>query len=389
MISIEGLLKEFVDNQGEVKVAVDRLDLDIREGEFFTLLGPSGCGKTTTLRCVAGLERPTAGSISVGGRLVYRDRVLVPTHDRRLGMVFQSYAVWPHMTVAENVGFPLTVGEEKVARAEIRRRVSETLELVGLGGLEERMATQLSGGQQQRLSLARALVRRPSLLLLDEPLSNLDAKLRDRMRAELRAIQKEVGITTLFVTHDQIEALSMSDRIAVMRDGRIEQLGSPKDIYHRPKSAFVAEFIGGANLVHGRALGAGPGQVSVETPYGTIAGVAEVPVAAGDEVLIAVRVEDIVLHASKEAGAAERGSRLEGRIALALFTGSATDVLVALPGGGLQVRVPSRLDLRDGADVVAELPADHVRVLPKDPTVAPGSVRARSAWERLAAGGSA
>ena len=388
MIAIEGLLKEFVDNHGEAKVAVDHLDLDIREGEFFTLLGPSGCGKTTTLRCVAGLERPTAGVISVGGRVVYRDRVLVPTYDRRLGMVFQSYAVWPHMTVAENVGFPLTVSDEKIARSEIRRRVSETLELVGLGGLEERMATQLSGGQQQRLSLARALVRRPSVLLLDEPLSNLDAKLRDRMRAELRAIQKEVGITTLFVTHDQIEALSMSDRIAVMRDGRIEQLGTPKDIYHRPSSAFVAEFIGGANLIHGRAVSAGPGEVVVETDCGQIRGVADVPVAAGEAVIVAVRVEDIILRTPSDTAVAT-GSRLNGRVAMALFTGSATDVLVSMPGGGLQARVPSRIDIQDGTDVIAELPAEHVRVLPDDPTVAPDGSGARSAWERLAAGGAA
>ena len=250
MITVENLVKEFP-VAGGVKVAVNDISFELEDGEFFTLLGPSGCGKTTTLRSIAGLEKPTAGVISIEGRKVFEDRVLVPANRRGLGMVFQSYAVWPHMSVYDNVAFPLQVADKRVRRSEVKRLVNEALELVDLGGLGDRPSTMLSGGQQQRLSLARALVRKPKMLLLDEPLSNLDAKLRDRMRSELRVIQQQIGITTLFVTHDQVEALSMSDRVAVMNDGRIEQVGKPDEVYHDPVSAFVADFIGGANMFEG------------------------------------------------------------------------------------------------------------------------------------------
>src|SRR5437773_8359090 len=253
MLQVTMLRKTFTTERGGVR-AVEDVSFTVEEGQFYTLLGPSGCGKTTTLRCVAGLERTDEGRIVVDGRIVssHSPNVFVPPHKRDIGMVFQSYAIWPHMTVFENVAFPLRVSKQRVSRSEISRRVEEALSLVELGGYGGRMATQLSGGQQQRLALARALVREPKLLLLDEPLSNLDAKLRERMRFELRELQRRLRITTLYVTHDQIEALSMSNVIAVMNAGVIVQEGAPREIYLQPKSKFVANFIGSTNQLAGR-----------------------------------------------------------------------------------------------------------------------------------------
>ncbi len=223
--------------------AVDAIDLTVAQGEFVTLLGPSGCGKTTTLNMIAGFITPDAGSIRLQGRAVES----LPPFRRDLGLVFQDYALFPHMTVAENVGFGLRM--RRVSRAETAQRVAQALDLVQLNGLDERRPLQLSGGQRQRVALARALVIQPTMLLLDEPLSNLDLKLREEMRVEISALQRRLGIATVFVTHDQDEALTMSDRVAVMREGRIEQIGSPNDIYERPATRFVASFIGTANLV--------------------------------------------------------------------------------------------------------------------------------------------
>lgn len=366
MISIDSLVKRFVVQDDEDKVAVDHIDLEIEDGIFFTMLGPSGCGKTTTLRCIAGLEKPTSGRIAIGNRMVYEERVLVPVHDRQLGMVFQSYAVWPHMTVAENVAFPLTVGKNQPSRAEVRRRVEEKLELVGLGGLGRRMATQLSGGQQQRLSLARALVSEPKVLLLDEPLSNLDAKLRDRMRAELRSIQQEIGITTVFVTHDQVEALSMSDRVAVMSNGRIEQMGTPKEIYHEPRTAFVAAFIGGANLIRGTVTASAGSVTTASTAVGDIRGVDVVGVTVGDRVVVALRIEDAVLHTTTPDVTSLRGSLIEGEVELVLFNGPNTDAHVERAGVSFQVRTDSRATVSRGDRVQVEFPTEHVRILPDD-----------------------
>ena len=366
MISIDSLVKRFVVQDDEDKVAVDHIDLEIEDGIFFTMLGPSGCGKTTTLRCIAGLEKPTSGRIAIGNRMVYEERVLVPVHDRQLGMVFQSYAVWPHMTVAENVAFPLTVGKNQPSKAEVRRRVEEKLELVGLGGLGRRMATQLSGGQQQRLSLARALVSEPKVLLLDEPLSNLDAKLRDRMRAELRSIQQEIGITTVFVTHDQVEALSMSDRVAVMSNGRIEQMGTPKEIYHEPRTAFVAAFIGGANLIRGTVTASDGSVTTASTAVGDIRGVDVRGVAVGDRVVVALRIEDAVLHTKTPDATSLRGSLIEGEVELVLFNGPNTDAHVERAGVSFQVRTDSRATVSRGDRVQVEFPTEHVRILPDD-----------------------
>src|SRR5947207_3047248 len=234
-----GLVKTF----GPV-VAVNDLSFEAKAGELLTLLGPSGCGKTTTLRLVAGLERPDRGEIHVGDRPLSSTEsgLFVPPERRGLGMVFQSYAIWPHMTVFENVAYPLTL--RHVKSSEVKQRVEQTLELVGLGALHDRPSTLLSGGQQQRVALARALVYSPDILLLDEPLSNLDAKLRNLMRVELKRLQERVSVTVLFVTHDQIEAMSLSSRLAVMNHGHIEQLGSPQDVYERPETPFVEDFLG-------------------------------------------------------------------------------------------------------------------------------------------------
>ncbi len=253
IVSIEGVTKRF----GSV-VAVDNADISIREGEFFALLGPSGCGKTTLLRMIAGLEEPTQGRILIDGK----DMTGIPPNRRPVNMVFQSYAVFPHMTVAENVAYGLAV--TGAPKAEIEKRVKEGLDLVQLSGFADRRPDQLSGGQRQRVALARALVKRPRVLLLDEPLSALDAKLREAMQLELAGLQARIGITFVIVTHDQDEALSMADRIAVMRDGRVEQIDTPGGLYEAPKNRFVADFIGKINIIEARIIGAGAEGLAVE-----------------------------------------------------------------------------------------------------------------------------
>ncbi len=249
-VVVRGLVKEF----GAAR-AVDGLDLHVGEGEFVTLLGPSGCGKTTTLRCVAGLELPTAGEISIGDEPVFSSAkgLFVPPDKRRVGMVFQSYALWPHMTVGANVGYPLRLAG--TSRADIRSRVHDMLDRVGLADRQDRMATALSGGQQQRVALARAMVNRPTVMLFDEPLSNLDSQLRLSVREQIRALHDELGTTSLYVTHDQEEAMALSDRIVVMHAGRIEQAGTPRELYTAPATAFVADFMGFQNVLDGRVAG--------------------------------------------------------------------------------------------------------------------------------------
>src|SRR5438552_8042097 len=241
MLRVEGLFTEYPNEKGEIVRAAQDVTFTVPEGKLFTLLGPSGCGKTTTLRSIAGLERPRVGEIAVNDRIVYSSAkgVFVTPNWRGFGMVFQSYAIWPHMTVFENAAFPLQVGDKRRSRQEIRDKVTRVLTAVQLEHLADREATKLSGGQQQRLALARALVMEPALLLLDEPLSNLDAKLRERMRFELKRLQRELKITTVYVTHDQSEALALSHEIGVMNQGRIQQIGRPRDIYDNPANPFV------------------------------------------------------------------------------------------------------------------------------------------------------
>ena len=291
MIEIRGLVKGFQTERGEVK-AVRGIDLTVDEGEFCVLLGPSGCGKTTTLRCVAGLEKPEDGRIRIGETVVNSadTRIFVPAELRDIGMVFQSYAVWPHMTVSQNVGFPLTYGRKRPPKRLVVDRVRHVLKLVQLDGLEDRPATDLSGGQQQRVALARALVTEPNVLLMDEPFSNLDARLRQEMRTELKTLTARLGITTLFVTHDQMEALTLGDTICVMEDGSVLQRGTPEEIYCSPRYPFVANFVGDMNFLEGRVLAGN----LVETELGTLT--CQLPPSAekNTPVRLAIRPEDIV-----------------------------------------------------------------------------------------------
>ena len=253
MLKVAQLSKSFATADG-AQCALSQVEFEIRDGEFFALLGPSGCGKTTTLRCVAGLERPDNGTISIHEQVVADaiQGVHIAAHEREIGMVFQSYAIWPHLNVFENVAYPLRVCRPRLNAVEIDTRVREVLALVSMEEFAERASTVLSGGQQQRVALARALIRQPSLLLLDEPLSNLDTMLRQQMQHELSDLVERVAITTLYVTHDQTEALALADRIAVMRDGAIVQIGTPEELYERPQTSFVASFLGRANLLSGR-----------------------------------------------------------------------------------------------------------------------------------------
>lgn len=281
VVRVRGLTKEFISHGTTVR-AVDELDLTLERGEFVCLLGPSGCGKTTTLRAIAGLETPTAGKIEIAGQTVYSSATgtYVPPERRGLGMVFQSYAVWPHMTVADNVGFPLRHGigkRDKARQLEIDDRVTRILDLMDCAHLARRYPSELSGGQQQRVALARTLVYEPDLLLFDEPLSNLDAKLRERMRVELRDLQQRLGFAALYVTHDREEALSLSDRIMVMRDGVVVQAGSPEEIYERPADAFVADFIGPVNLLPAFAIRRTSDGVIAATGLGDVACAGPVP----------------------------------------------------------------------------------------------------------------
>jgi putative spermidine/putrescine transport system ATP-binding protein len=272
----------------ETFVALHGVSLEIQRGEFVTLLGPSGCGKTTTLNVIAGFLEPDGGEIAIAGRPMKG----VPSHKRNLGMVFQNYALFPHLTVFDNIAFGLKM--RRVERAEIARRVDRALALVRMPGLERRYPKQLSGGQQQRVALARALVIEPAILLLDEPLSNLDAKLREEMRVELREIQKEVGITTVFVTHDQEEALVMSDRIAVMNRGVVEQIGTPAEIYERPATPFVAQFVGESNWFRGHVEKSAGGIITVKTEEGMLVRAHSSRAwGAGDRVELIIRPEKL------------------------------------------------------------------------------------------------
>src|SRR5271169_6494693 len=299
MLSVKSLHTDYAAAGGAVVNAVQDVSFDVPDGELFTLLGPSGCGKTTTLRSIAGLERPRSGSIALDGRVVYSSDagIFVAPNRRNFGMVFQSYAIWPHMNVFKNVAFPLEVRKARPSRKEIEQKVMRVLATVQLAELVDRDATKLSGGQQQRLALARALVMEPQLLLLDEPLSNLDAKLRDRMRSELKRLQRELGLTTVYVTHDQSEALALSHEIAVMNDGRVVQVGTPRQIYEQPCNQFVADFVGTTNFIGGivTALDDGNGRCLVGSAMGPLRVQASQGVSKDNPVTVSVRPEDVEL----------------------------------------------------------------------------------------------
>jgi spermidine/putrescine transport system ATP-binding protein len=350
-ISLEGVVKAFRSGSETVR-AVDGVDLVIETGEFFSLLGPSGCGKTTTMRMIAGFEEPTEGTVRLDGQ----DVTGVAANHRDVNMVFQSYALFPHMSVAENVAFGLR--RRKVPKEQVRTRVADMLDLVELGHRAKHRPSQLSGGQQQRVALARALVNQPSALLLDEPLGALDLKLRQSMQVELKRIQREVGITFVYVTHDQGEALTMSDRIAVMNEGRVEQLGTPAEIYERPATRFVADFIGTSNLVRGVVRGKAGELWTVDVAEGVegaegtdraTALVAELPDTAttGTHLHLTVRPEKIRIGADAPG---EGVSRVPGTVTETVYMGSSTHYQVDI-GGGEEITVYQQN--ASGADLVA------------------------------------
>jgi iron(III) transport system ATP-binding protein len=340
---------------------VHDVSLSVAQGEFFTLLGPSGCGKTTTLRTVAGLETPTGGVIRIDGDDVFNSelQIAVPTNRRDISMVFQSYAIWPHMTVFENVSFPLEA--KGVKRAEARNKVRNALEVVGLGNFADRPATQLSGGQQQRVALARAIVKESKLLLLDEPLSNLDAKLREQMRFELRDLQTRIDTTAIYVTHDQEEALTMSDRIALMRAGKIVELGTPKELYLTPKNVFTARFLGQANLVPCHACERNGDSSRAMTPLGFIisSNTVEDPVQAR---WMMVRPE----HVEIESNESEGSNRLAGTIRSATFTGRFVEYVVEVAGQEIRAVVLTATLYEVGRKVSVHMPTERVIFLAND-----------------------
>jgi iron(III) transport system ATP-binding protein len=326
--------------------AVDNIDLEVGDGEFVTLLGPSGCGKTTTLRMVAGFIEPDSGEIWFDDRRMTE----VPPHKRNTAMVFQSYALFPHMSVAQNVAFGLKM--RNLPAAEQAARIEEALEMVSLRGLESRRPGQLSGGQQQRVALARAIVTRPDILLFDEPLSNLDAKLREKVRLEIRELQRRLDITTLYVTHDQAEALAISDRIVVMNGGHIEQIGDPASIYRSPRSAFVADFLGAANIVEGYASDGG----LVETAVGRFA-VADAAVPANGAVKLSWRPEDMKLAATGPANIRDATVRS------VVFRGNFVELVVEVAGHPLRAQLDSDLPVADGDILSFAVAANRIRIV--------------------------
>ena len=364
-------VRDLVVRYGEV-AAVDGVSFSVARGEHVTLLGPSGCGKTTTLRAIAGLETPSAGSIHIAGQTVYSaaERRNVPAEKRGISMVFQSYAVWPHMSVFDNVAYGLRV--RKLPRAEVAAQVERALDLVQMRDYAARSASLLSGGQQQRVALARAIAFSPTVVLFDEPLSNLDAKLRAEMRVELRELQRRLDITSVYVTHDQEEALAISDRVIVMHVGGIEQIGTPEDIYHRPKTRFVADFVGSANLITGRLAGpiAGPvygtGGVRFESDSGiTLHAWAEHP-PRGDEDTVAVRTAHIALSAGgapSASGPSANENSAVGRIRQRLFHGDFIQYIIDWPGGTLTVRRPPTESYDEGATVTLSFAPENCVLL--------------------------
>lgn len=365
-------LRKIYDNSGERNSGVHHATFDLLSGSFFTLLGPSGCGKTTTLRCIAGLEAPDAGTLAASG-LVFFDSdnsIEIPINRRQIGMVFQSYAIWPHMTVHQNVSFPLKVAKDRsFSRSEIDTLTQNALASVNLNGFGNQSATKLSGGQQQRVALARAIVRTPRLLLLDEPLSNLDAALRKNMRKELKRLQENLGITTVYVTHDQSEALEMSDQIAVLNEGVISQIGTPDDIYFNPKNRFVAEFVGQSNILSGTVIEyvTTAQEVSVRLLNGaTIYGRCNNELQVGEKVSIAVRPESIHLESS-ESNAIGTNNRLHAEIEHSGFLGDRTEYVIRFSDSVLTALAEPKTRLETGASVIASFAPQDAVVMDETP----------------------
>jgi iron(III) transport system ATP-binding protein len=355
MISIRQLQKSFQAQQGQVN-ALKGIDLEVSEGEFCVLLGPSGCGKTTTLRCVAGLERPDGGEIEISGRLVNspKSRIFVPAEKRQIGMVFQSYAIWPHMNVFQNVAFPLTQGQKRVSKSSVSERVRAALKRVQLDGLEDRPATDLSGGQQQRVAMARAMVTDSKVLLMDEPLSNLDARLREQMRVELRKITKAIGVTTLYVTHDQAEALSLGDKVCVMNHGEILQIARPNELYARPVNLFVAQFVGEMNFVKAEVIdseqvGCSLGKLPLSIPNG---------VTKGANITLAIRPEHVKVFPMTN----NRADSVPGKVTSKNYLGDSALLEVEVNGTTLLAKLDGDTELSMGDSAVVEFPAHRWHV---------------------------
>jgi iron(III) transport system ATP-binding protein len=361
VLSVKSLHTEYAAANGQVVKAAQDVSFEVPDGALFTLLGPSGCGKTTTLRSIAGLERPRQGEINAGGRVVFSSEqgVFVAPNRRNFGMVFQSYAIWPHMNVFKNVAFPLEVRKARPSRKEIEEKVMRVLSAVQLADLADRDATKLSGGQQQRLALARALVMEPQLLLLDEPLSNLDAKLREKMRFELKRMQRDFGLTTVYVTHDQSEALALSHEIAVMNEGRIVQIGSPRDIYERPRNKFVADFVGSTNFIAGRMISAaaGNGRCRVGTALGEFNVQCVENLATGAPVVVSVRPEDVELSET-EPTREEDDNICRGTVEAKVFLGDYLDFQVKVGDSVLLARVHPSLRTPTGDPVHVRMRAE-------------------------------
>jgi iron(III) transport system ATP-binding protein len=362
MIEIRGLRKTYATRGGRV-AAVRGIDHDVPEHSFCVLLGPSGCGKTTVLRCVAGLEEPDEGEIKLGGQPVYssaRD-LYVPPERRDIGMVFQSYAVWPHMNVFQVVAYPLTDGRRRVPKQAVAERVQRALELVQLGGLASRPVTDLSGGQQQRVALARALVAEPGVLLMDEPLSNLDARLREDMRAEIRRLSRQLGLTILYVTHDQAEALSLADQVCVVHAGEIVDRGAPEQVYASPANRYSAEFVGRSLFLPGRVRGDG----TVESALGTIALGTPLPEGCepGSAVTLAMRPEHVVVPAD----ALTDGLVVEGTVVDRLFLGESLQYDVTVGEVALSLRLATGTTAEPGDRLRLGFPANHWHIFPAEP----------------------
>ena len=362
MIQVKQLNKTFLTENGGVK-AVQGVDFEVAQGEAFTLLGPSGCGKTTLLRSIAGLERPDDGEIFIGGDKVFGDHgdVMVRAHDRGVGMVFQSYAIWPHLTVFKNVAFPLLYGNYRVPKAEVKHRVQRALNSVQLEGLEDRPAPMLSGGQQQRVALARALIYEPKVLLLDEPLSNLDAKLRAEMRLEIRALLKRLNITAIYVTHDQEEALVLSDRIAVMHQGRFLQVGTPRDIYTRPRNDYVAGFVGESNLLPGTVatVSSPESRGVVNTAVGPLACVLPEALGQGQKVTLMFRPDHLVV--STDADHPDENV-LTGTIETLAFLGNRLRCEIKVGSETVLGEISSVLPAEEGRQITFEIPPARIRI---------------------------